>query len=64
MTPMDDPEREPAHFSASVRIGRRNPGFGLDGDAARLLAVVMALCTVIVAAEILAGIAWLTVRAV
>lgn len=59
---MSDPERDPARFSASVRIGHRNPGFDLDGDAARLLAVVMTLCTVLVGAEALVAAVRLILR--
>lgn len=61
---MSDPEREPATFSASLKVGKRRPGFSLSGDAARALTAAMFLCTLIVGAEVPAGIAWLIVRAV
>lgn len=58
-----EPEREPAYFCASLRIGKRRPGFRLSGDAARLLAVVMALCTVITGIQLLAGLVRLARKA-
>lgn len=61
---MTDPEREPAYITAAIRIRGRKVGFDLEDDAARLLAVVMTLCTVLVGAEALAGIAWLIAQVV
>lgn len=60
---MADPERQPASFSAALKVRGRKVGFRLDGDAARLLAVVMALCTVITGIQLLAGLVRLARKA-
>lgn len=60
---MSEPEREPAYITAAIRIRSRKVGFSLDGDAAKLLAVVMALCTVITGIQLLAGLVRLARKA-
>ncbi len=55
---------DPARISASVRVRGRRFGFTLDGAAARALAAVMTACTLLVALEALAWIAWLIARGV
>lgn len=64
MAPVSEPDPAPPRFSVRLNIGKRTFRREITGRANRALITAMALCTLIVGAEVLAGIAWLIVRAV
>lgn len=60
---MSEPDPAPPRFSVRLNIGKRTFRREITGRANRVLITAMALCTLLVAAEALAGIVWLIVRA-
>ena len=59
MTAVSDPGRDHATFSAGLTVRGCRVGFTFTGRPASAWYAVMALCTLTVALEILAGAAWL-----